>query len=311
MQVELLGRLGCKSRNRISVFFCMVFLFNISVVAVECKHNYENTDISNYYASAIGLEGDALRSQLNKIIQGHTKYSYSCVWKILEESDEDPNDRTDEGSVGSIITLYTGRSIKKSKRDRRCPSSEICDHLGNCERCIANDPNSWNREHVWSKSHGFPRKRQHAYTDVHHIRAVDRSVNTDRSDHDFAEGGMTDDECLGCKEGVGTWEPPDEVKGDIARMMFYMDVRYEGNDSSGTPNLVLVNKVDTDRANETALRAEFGHLCTLYKWHVDDGVSDEERNRNNIIERWQGNRNPFIDRPEFVQKIWSRDCMNI
>ena len=81
---------------------------------------------------------------------------------------------------------------------------------------------AWNREHFWAKSHGFPRKSQCAYTDAHHLRAADKSVNTDRSNNDFSDGGTPDDECTQCREGDGTWEAPDLVKGDIARMMFYM-----------------------------------------------------------------------------------------
>jgi len=201
---------------------------------------------------------------------------------ILREADEDPsNDR-------NVVGFYTRRSIPKSDRDSG-----------------QNDPDSWNREHIWAKSHGFPRRSQDAYTDAHHLVAADRSVNSDRSDNDFEEGGAPDDECTGCFEGSGTWEPPDEVKGNVARMMFYMDIRYEGNDGSGTPDLQLVDLASTERSNTFG---QFGKLCTLLDWHIQDPVDARERSRNNVIHSWQGNRNPFIDRPRYAMQIWGEQC---
>lgn len=87
--------------------------------------------------------------------------------------------------------------------------------------------------------------------------------------------------------------------------MFYMDVRYEGNDSSGTPNLTLVDRVDTQRSNTVG---EFGKLCTLLSWHLADPATAEERTRNDVVYSWQGNRNPFIDRPEFAASIFGPSC---
>ena len=92
------------------------------------------------------------------------------------------------------------------------------------------------------------------------------------------------------------------VKGDTARMMFYMAVRYEGGDNSSTPDLELVDR--TTSSGEVF----FGKLCTLLQWHRNDPVSDAERQRNNVIYSWQGNRNPFIDHPEFVSEIWGGHC---
>ena len=85
-------------------------------------------------------------------------------------------------------------------------------------------------------------------------------------------------------------------------MMFYLVVRYEGNDQSGTPDLELV-----DRLTHTG-EPHFGKLCTLVAWHGLDPVSPEERRRNDVVHSWQGNRNPFVDHPEFVQAIWGEEC---
>jgi endonuclease I len=116
----------------------------------------------------------------------------------------------------------------------------------------------------------------------------------------YTEGDLV--KCRSCREGQGTWEAPDEVKGDIARMLFSMVVRYEGNDMSNTPDLELLDSV-TDRG-----KPHLGKLCTLYQWHIIDPVSDFEENRNNVVYSWQGNRNPFIDRPEYAEVIWRMKC---
>jgi len=221
------------------------------------------------------LTGEAMKSQLNSLIKGHKSQSYSCVWTILKESDEDPY------NSNNVIGLYTRRSIPKSMQDNG-----------------SNGSDAWNREHVWAKSHGFPSKSQDGYTDAHHLRPADKSVNSSRGHEDFDDGGSPHYECSGCRSDSDSWEPPDEVKGDIARMMFYMVVRYEGSDSSGTPDLELVN-VDTDSGDP-----EFGWLDTLLDWHNQDPVSSAELDRNQIIYEWQGNRNPFIDHPEWVANIW-------
>jgi endonuclease I len=86
-----------------------------------------------YYASAAGHTGAALKAALHQIIQQHTRFSYACVWTILMEADEDPQNRE------HVVTIYTGRSIPKTRRDRG-----------------QKDMDTWNREHVWPKSHGFP-----------------------------------------------------------------------------------------------------------------------------------------------------------
>ena len=96
-----------------------------------------------------------------------------------------------------------------------------------------------------------------------------------------------------------SFEPRDGVKGDIARMLFYMDVRYAGAD--GVPDLELI---DEDSRSGPLL----GHLCTLLAWHEADPVDDLEHRRHERIVDTQGNRNPFIDRPEFAAAIWDTAC---
>ena len=142
-----------------------------------------------------------------------------------------------------------------------------------------------------------------ANTDAHHLKPVDSSINSIRSNKDFDYGGeivFNGDEETNCFVSEFTFEPRDEVKRDIARMIFYMDVRYEGGGLE--PDLEVVDYISL----ESYPSPEMGKLSTLLQWHIDDPPDDFERNRNEVI-FLAGNRNPFIDRPEFVDYIYSED----
>ncbi|WP_139488090.1 endonuclease I family protein [Brevibacillus dissolubilis] len=235
--------------------------------------------LGDYYETIQGQTGTALKKALHQIIQKQRKLNYSEVWSALMKTDQDPN------NPNNVILIYTGRSQAKSSNE------------GN----IGSDSNAWNREHVWAKSHGGFGTANGAGTDLHHLRPADKSVNSDRDDFDFDE--LPEDQTFKHPEAKncewdkqrGIWEPRDEVKGDVARMMLYMAVRYEGG--NGEPDLELVNSL-TDRI------PKFGVLSTLLQWHAADPVDNFERNRNEVIYDIQGNRNPFIDHPEWVSKIW-------
>ncbi|MCM3722871.1 endonuclease [Solibacillus isronensis] len=230
-----------------------------------------NPSTGAYYDAAIGKTGTALKSALHNIIDDHTEISYSNVWTALRETDEDPN------NSNNVILLYTGRSQSKFTNG------------GNV--------NDWNREHVWAKSHGSFGTSMGAGTDLHHLRPTDVSVNGTRSNLDFDNGGNEHSEASGNYYDSDSWEPRDSVKGDVARMLFYMAVRYEGD--SGEVDLELNNKVN----NGTA--PYHGKLSVLLQWHKQDPVDNFERTRNEIIYTdYQHNRNPFIDHPEWASAIW-------
>ena len=244
------------------------------------KQSHTPVDVASYYASANGLTGDALKSALNQIIRSHKAYRYSpCVWEILKEADEDPD------NPNNVLTIYTGESIPKA--------SQVSGHTR---------PNTWNREHVWAKSHGFKSKGQHAHTDAHHIVASNPDANSERGNLDFKAGGEPARKCSKCRKGADTWEPPDSAKGAVARMMLYMAVRYEGGDSSRVGDLELVN-----RGTEIG-ESRFGHLDELLDWHCRFPPDEREIRRNVVVHSWQGNRNPFVDRPEFAEAIWGGEC---
>ena len=232
-----------------------------------------------YQGVSVSDKGIELHRKLHRIIRGHKILTYKQVWTALEQTDEDP------AYPNNIILLYTGRSTPKSNRTGR-----------------ASGPDTWNREHVWAKSHGFPGKGQEAYTDIHHLRPTDQTVNSDRGNKDFDNGGTPHHEAAGARMDADSFEPPNRVKGDVARMMFYMAVRYEGERGSKTPDLKLIKTTSRKKS------ATFGHLCTLLKWHKADPVDEWEQRRNKVIYQIQGNRNPFIDRPGYAEKIWGTRC---
>ncbi len=247
--------------------------------------------LDEYYSVIVGGDGEVkrgvqLKSALNSIIRGHRNLGYDCVWKALEEIYKDGED--------NILLFYTKRSIPRLQRD--------------CGKNPAGD--RWNREHLYVKNRGFKDQSFHAHNDIHHLVPTDKSVNSDRSGKDLEEGGEEHPECCNCKwdgknGAEGQFEPPSAVKGQIARIMFYMEVRYDGNDRDKVngPNLQIV-----DERTRTGEVGKIGKLSDMKKWHCEHEVTQEERDRNNIIQSWQGNRNPFIDRPELVERAWNFSC---
>jgi hypothetical protein len=100
------------------------------------------------------------------------------------------------------------------------------------------------------------------------------------------------------------WETWIGRRGDVARAQFYADVRYSG-DTGVEPDLILTDNTDLIVAvSDNASVAYMGVLQTLIQWHYEDPVDDRERNRNDVVQSFQGNRNPFIDHPEFVAYIF-------
>lgn len=226
---------------------------------------------STYYAPAIGKSGTALRTELHTIIKTHTKLSYDQVWNALKDTDQDP------ANTANVVELYSGRSISKTLN--------------------GGDPDDWNREHVWAQSHGGFGTSAGPGTDVHHLRPEDVTVNSTRGNKDFDLGGSTVSQCTDCWTDTDSFEPRDAVKGDVARMLFYMAVRYEGED--GWPNLELNNTTNGSTPWH-------GKLTVLLQWNAEDPVSTFEMRRNDRIHStWQGNRNPFIDHPEWAAAVFS------
>ena len=237
----------------------------------------------DYYQSVQQLTGDELRNELHEIIKAHNEFSYSSTKNILRLADEDPDNEN------NVILVYKGNSISKD------------DFSTNMQQDF------WNREHVWVKSQGgFTGDETYgalgAYSDAHNLKPCDASINTARGTKDFDDGGTQNTEATDCYSTTTTWEPRDEVKGDVARIIFYMATRYMGD--PGEPSLNIVDYINN--SSDPLM----GKLSTLLQWNEQDPVDAFERRRNQVIFNWQQNRNPFIDYPELANLIWAEGTIN-
>jgi deoxyribonuclease-1 len=151
------------------------------------------------------------------------------------------------------------------------------------------DANILNCEHTWPQSKFTPsHSREMQKSDLHHLYPTDNQANSTRGNHPFAEVDTNipiksdcDESFLGGLEGRGNgtfFEPPAEHKGNVARAIFYFSVRYE-------------IEMPTEQAE------------ALKRWNDLDPVDQEEKLRNDLVEKAQGNRNPFIDAPELIDQV--------
>lgn len=240
-----------------------------------------------YYQDAYNESGEDLREALYDIIKVHTRLPYSSsstdTWDVLKVSDKDTTTTT------NVCLIYAGVSVNGPQE--------------------YNNGQGWNREHVWPQSLGSFNTSVGVGTDVHNLKPADGGLNSLRSNHEYDDlgstgsgvnynGGATGNRING---SAGLFEPRDKVKGDLARIILYMDLRYEG---AGTePDLVA-------REALTSGGTTFAVLSTLIAWHWADPVDSFELNRNDVIHNMQGNRNPFIDHPELVHYIYG-DSTNV
>ncbi len=251
--------------------------------------NAAEFDDSAYYESVFNVinaeqSAEVIRTNINDVISAnHKQLSYSEAWTALTVTDEDPL------NPDNVILFYRGISKEK---------------FSNGSGSQSNNPDNWNREHVWAKSHGFPSASAFAYSDIHHLRPTDISVNASRGNLDFDNSDNPLAEAPDNRVDGNSFEPRDAVKGDVARIVFYMDMRYAGLDSV-TPDLRVVDSLTS--TGEPLL----GKLCTLLAWSEADPVDDFEINRNNKIYEFQGNRNPFIDHPEWISMIYGASCSDV
>ncbi len=260
----------------------MSVLFFMMAVSAEIPEGY--------YDSATG-SGYTLKTQLHNIIDNHTVVSYDALWTHFQSTDVDNYYENN----GSPLDMYSENPTGPDPYNW----TFVADQCGN----YSGEGSCYNREHSFPKS--WFNDASPMYSDIFHLYLTDGYVNGKRSNWPFGEvNAPTWTSQNGSKVGpcsypgyTGTvFEPIDEFKGDFARSYFYMATRYE-DVVSGWSSAMLdgsADKVYTDWA-----------LNMLIEWHTNDPVSQKEIDRNNIIySDVQGNRNPFIDNPNYVYQIW-------
>ena len=220
------------------------------------------------------------------------------MWSLINDADIDHYFDKDL----TILDIY---SEKVGGRDSHNFESSI-DQCGQYRK----ESDCYNREHSFPKS-WFGGKIEPMNSDGHHIFAADGYVNAKRGNWPYGEVGFaTYVSSNGSKVGLAksitnfngvVFEPIDEFKGDLARAYFYMATRYEGQISTWEGN--SDNSDAVLNGNNTSV-FEPWLLDLLKRWHKFDPVDQKERDRNNKVYQFQGNRNPYIDHPEFVFMIW-------
>jgi endonuclease I len=253
--------------------------------------NYYGGNIPvGYYNPAESLIGDPLRLALHNIIDGHSSISYTGLWTAFYTTDDKPN--------GKVWDMY-------SDVPGGIPPYEYTfgvDQGGSA----GTEGTGYNREHSWPAS--WFNSLAPMYTDLFQLYPTDNDVNNRRSNYPFGEvTSPTWTTLNGCKVGpnaypgyTGTvFEPIDAYKGDFARTYFYVTTRYYTEDSAWS-------------SSPAATRCELAAWtkALLLEWNAQDPVSQKEIDRNEAIYAIQGNRNPYIDRPDFVTKVFQPDLLS-
>ena len=236
-------------------------------------------NIPQYYNSIdFSQPKNIVKQQVEYAIKnGHKGITYNDVWSILQRADEDPENKD------NVLLIYGYTTPNSDTRTHRSRSKKALGKGGSPE-------GKWNREHVFAKSLGTPpllTKKGDAGTDAHNLRAADVRWNSRRNNRAFTNGS-------GESDIIGTdWYPGDEWKGDVARIIMYMYVRYG--------NRTQPNNIGAGGNSDFNIK----DMPDIFlKWNVEDPVSDFERKRNEEIFRSQNNRNPFIDNPYLATLIW-------
>ena len=243
--------------------------------------------IPSYYQNInLNLTGDQLKNELSALIstthQNLIEYTSSNsidTWDIVKSSDVFALD------TSKVLLVYGYNDNDATVENDRTRAKSLSCHTSSCFGL-------WNREHVFPKSLASPNLVTNfpgAGTDVHNLRACDYSTNASRSNKKFDAGNGNSS-----SNNQGNWYPGDEWKGDVARIIMYMYLRY--------PNQCEPTNVGIG----TQLFSPNGDMPDVFlNWNSSDPVSEFEETRNNSIANVQGNRNPFIDNPYLATLIWN------
>jgi endonuclease I len=248
----------------------------------------------HYYTMAVA-GGRRLKSQLYNIIKDHTPVTYASIWDHFET--------TDATFSGHVWDMYSDLPCEPPPYRYTFVEDQDRGAGGNSENQF------FNREHSMPLS-WFGGQQTIMATDLFHIFPTDKWVNSQRGNYPYGEVSKPTSTTLnGSKRGNNvitgysgmSFEPIDAYKGDLARAYFYMITRYEDEVSQWN--------FSSEGNNMLAQNVYPGYnpwvVNMLIKWHRNDPVSQKEIRRNHAVYQVQGNRNPFIDHPEFVERIWA------
>ncbi|MDN3492240.1 endonuclease [Winogradskyella bathintestinalis] len=267
--------------KHIYLSFSFLFLFTISSFAqlmppAELQSYYSGVNFNN-----TGM--DLFDDLATKTISKHTNFlSYGEAREVLKIIDLMPS------SSSHVLLIYgfsndTCTTNSSNDNDHRTRDKDDFGGGATCE---------WNREHTYPKSLGNPNLGTSGPgSDVHHLRASDVQRNGSRGSKRFSSGsGISGD-------SNGGWYPGDEWKGDVARMMMYMYLRYGNRCLPVNVGNGSINNIDSNM------------IQLFLDWNAEDPVSPYETVRNNYLGNAsnfnaQGNRNPFIDNPYLATLIW-------
>jgi len=263
----------CK-RIKNSFFFCAAIFWHLALFSQP----------AGYYSTADGKSGTVLQQALHDIIDNHTELTYAQLWTAFQSTD-----KKSDGLVWDMYSDIPGGTPAYTYQF-------ISDQCGNYSK----EGDCYNREHSFPKS--WFNDLTPMYTDLFHLYPTDGWVNNKRGNYPF---GITNSPTWTSTNGskVGNcsypgytgviFEPVNGYKGDFARSYFYMSTRYYLEDA-GWPGSDMVTG---SQLKEWALKM-------LMEWNKSDPVSQKEKDRNEAVYVFQGNRNPFIDDPAFADKIW-------
>ncbi|WP_267403223.1 MULTISPECIES: endonuclease [unclassified Chryseobacterium] len=264
---------------------------------------------AGYYDGTTGLSGYALKSKLHDIISTkNINWNYGDLPNYYNQTDLDKY--YDHGSSNTTILLdiYSEKPLEADAYEYTAAdliSTSNAEGLG------------YNREHAVPQStfnSNYP-----MYSDLHFVIPTDARINQLRNNYPYGIGNSTVHYTFTNTSRIANsaipnyvytnrvYEPIDEFKGDIARMLLYFAVRYENKLPSFNHSTNANPALDRSALDGTAERAfEPAYIAMLLQWHNQDPVSPRETDRNNAVYAIQNNRNPFIDNPQWVNAIWTQ-----
>ena len=282
------------------------FYFTLITVLVLTAQSWAQVP-SNYYDSAAGLTGYTLKSELASIISAnYNAQSYDDLRDLYAISDND--EYYDNGQqTNTILDLYSENPNGADPYNFSATNNN--DRCGN----YSGEGDCWNREHIFPQ--GFFNQLEPMRSDAHHVIPTDGFVNGGRSNLPFGEVNTSGSGIRtyqnGSRKGPSAtpgyngdvFEPLDEFKGDIARMLLYFATRYE--DRFNDNRWDSPNATNDPRDGSQDQYYEQWYIDLLLSWHAQDPVSQREIDRNNDVYNFQNNANPFIDNPQYVDMIWN------